>query len=536
MMLLRIMTARHQRRTNLMRRNIFRRLIVLPVGAGALAVLFWGLLASGRQTSSRQAPASTPAPAEAKVEAEDPDTRLSPAALQEDFGRLRFALEEAHAGLYRYVPKPETDKRFEDLKKRLNRPLRISEFYGEVLRLIGAIRDGHTRVRPPDRWAAWLRQKPVRPPISLHFEGERVRILRDGSGQEPSAVGWDVVAVNGRPLAEVMDALFQYIPGDGFSRGGRRLALEDSDIFGSLFALAFGWPDAYVFRLRLVDGKDEKETGTERYLEVPGLTLEEMERRIGKVRLEPSRPAASLKYEGEVAVLTLCSFGGQILSGSGVDYPDFLAQTFSALREKKTESLIIDVRDNRGGRDEYGLMLYAHLAPGPFRYYDRLQMNREKYEFLRWTGMRDADRPLASLRRDEEGRLVSTDHPNLGLKQPREPVYRGRVFILMNGRSFSATGEFMTAAYTNKRGIFIGEESGAGITGNTSGIMIGLSLPNSGITVFIPMVGYYLAGNHGRHPERGLLPDYKVYPTVEDILSGRDPVMAFALDLARRPQ
>jgi C-terminal processing protease CtpA/Prc len=161
-------------------------------------------------------------------------------------------------------------------------------------------------------------------------------------------------------------------------------------------------------------------------------------------------------------------------------------------------------------------------------------MNKEKSEFLPRTIDPDTKRPLIPLRLDEKGRWVRTDHPNLGLKQPREPVFAGRVFVLENGRSFSATGEFMTAVYANKRGVFVGEESGAGITGNTSGIMIGVKLDNSGITVSIPMVGYYMAGDHGPHPERGILPDHEVIPTVEDILAGRDPVMEFALDLARR--
>jgi hypothetical protein len=351
--------------------------------------------------------------------------------------------------------------------------------------------------------------------------------LKDVSGREPSAVGCDVLAVNGRPIADVMTALLRYLPGDGYS-DGRKVNLEYPDIFGGLFALEYGETEKYVFRLRSADGKG-------RDFEVVGLPVEEVEKRMGPLRPRPSAPLLSLRFDGDVAVLSVRTFGGRTLSGGGLDYPDFLIQTFRTLQEKKTESLIIDVRDNGGGRDDYGEMLYAHLAAGPFQYYDRLQMNKEKYEFLRWTGRRDIDRSLASLRRDEKGRLISTDHPNLGLKQPLVPVFAGRVFVLENGRSFSATGEFMTAVYANKRGILIGEESGAGITGNTSGIMIALKLPNSGITVSIPMVGYYLAGDHGPHPERGIMPDHEIIPSVEDILAGRDPVMDFALELARRP-
>jgi hypothetical protein len=497
--------------------------ISISFRVAALALFFLGLAPGALSVPAEQAQMSAPDPS-----SESPDKELSPAALKEDFERLRFSLEEAHAGLYRYVPKSEMDKHFEDLEGRLAGPLRVSQFYSGVLKLIAAIRDGHTSVMAPESLSAWFRQKPIRPPVSLYFEGRRIRVLKDVSGRKPSAVGCDVLAVNGRPIAEVTSALLRYLPGDGYSDGRRRANLQNPDVFGGLLALEYGETEKYVFRLRAADGK-------ERDHEAAGLSLEELEKKMGPLRPPLPTPLLSLRFEGEVAVLTVRTFGGRTLSSAGFSYPDFLAQSFRTLQERKTESLIIDVRDNSGGSDEFGQMLYAHLARGPFQYYDRLQMNKEKYEFVRWTGARYTGPPSGSVRRDEKGRLVMTDHPNLGLKQPREPVFGGRVFVLENGRSFSAAGEFMTAVYANKRGVFIGEESGAGITGNTSGLMIALKLPNSGIVISIPMIGYYLAGEHGPHPERGILPDHEVIPTVEDILAGRDPVMEFAQELARRP-
>ncbi len=498
----------------------------------ALAAIFLGFTGFSRRNTiasmsvwthvDQSAQAQAPAPGEA---AENPDKELFPAALRDDFELLRFSLEDAHAGLYRYSTKAEMDAHFEALEKKLSRPLRVSEFYAEVLKLVAAIRDGHTSVRAPAGLTDWLRRKPIRPPVAVHFEGDRVRVLRDVSGREPSAVGCDVLAVNGLPIAEIVSALLAYLPGDGFSDGRRRANLEYPDVFGGLYALEYGETEKYVFRLRSADGK-------ERDHEVAGLTVEELEKRMGPLRPRPAGPLLSFRFEGDVAVLTVRTFGGRTLSAGGLNYPDFLTQTFRTLQEKGTEALIIDVRDNGGGNDEYGQMLYAHLAPAPFKYYDRLQMNKEKSEFLRRT---NPGASLPPLRLDEKRRWVNTDHPNLGIKQPREPVFGGRVFILENGRSFSATGEFMTAVYANKRAMFIGEESGAGISGNTSGIMIGLLLDKSGITVSVPMVGYYMAGDHGPHPERGILPDHEVIPTVEDILSGRDPVMEFALGLARQP-
>jgi C-terminal processing protease CtpA/Prc len=108
------------------------------------------------------------------------------------------------------------------------------------------------------------------------------------------------------------------------------------------------------------------------------------------------------------------------------------------------------------------------------------------------------------------------------------------VFALVNGGSFSATGEVASVLRVHDRVIFIGEETGAGRTGNSSGIMVGLTLPESKITITIPLVGYYMPIEPGPRPERGIMPDYEVLPTVEDLLTGRDAVMERALELAGR--
>lgn len=162
-------------------------------------------------------------------------------------------------------------------------------------------------------------------------------------------------------------------------------------------------------------------------------------------------------------------------------------------------------------------------------------MRSDRFEFLKHTRMAErAGEPYPGVARDEEGRWVRTDHPNLGIQQPREPHFSGRVFVLVDGGSFSATGEVASVLRAHNRVLFIGEETGAGRTGNSSGIMVGLTLPESGITITIPMVGYYMPIEPGPHPERGIMPDHEVVPTVEDLLTGRDAVMERALKLAEK--
>jgi len=104
---------------------------------------------------------------------------------------------------------------------------------------------------------------------------------------------------------------------------------------------------------------------------------------------------------------------------------------------------------------------------------------------------------------------------------------------LINGRSFSATGESTSVIHYHKKAIFVGEECGAGYYGNTSGMMPMVTLPHTQIRIAIPLVRYTMAVSD--YPkDRGIVPEYQVSPTIEDLLQDRDIVLEFTVDLIRK--
>ena len=84
------------------------------------------------------------------------------------------------------------------------------------------------------------------------------------------------------------------------------------------------------------------------------------------------------------------------------------------------------------------------------------------------------------------------------------------------------------------RGQFLGEETSGGYYGNTSGMSTTATLPNTGITVSIPMLKYVMAVSRSPERARGILPDHEVVPTIRDVLDGSDPVLAKALEQIRK--
>jgi C-terminal processing protease CtpA/Prc len=138
------------------------------------------------------------------------------------------------------------------------------------------------------------------------------------------------------------------------------------------------------------------------------------------------------------------------------------------------------------------------------------------------------------LERQPNGKYRMVKHPNWGMQQPSQPGFTGKVYILINGNSFSTTSEFLSHAHARKRAEFIGEESGGGYYGNTSGPGAILTLPNTKLQAYVPLMGYYMAVRNDKAANHGVVPDHAVKYTIDELVAGNDKELALALELARK--
>jgi hypothetical protein len=446
-------------------------------------------------------------------------------ALKEDLKILWDMLEEGHGGLERYTPADALKKSFDAAGNGLTGPLTELDFYARLLPLVAEIKDGHTRLTLSPAASADLDAQPVFFPFGLRFLKDKAYIFRNLSSNAGIKDGAELLAIDGMPTNEVVSALLPLVPSDAGIRTGRLRRLEVPTEFGRLLALRFGMRESRRIRYRPLQG------GAAEEITVPGITAFDLVRLLPEryPAIAGRRPTYELSFKGSTAVLTIRGFGDDP-DKARPRFPEFLNETFRSLEERKTPSLIIDVRGNGGGQDEYGKLLFAHIMDRPFLYYWALETKKDRYDFFRFTtetaeGAEELARPL---RKNARGGFDVTGHPNRGLQTPREPHFAGRVAILIDGGSFSATGETTSAFHYYKKAVFFGEECGSGYYGNTSGFMVTATLPYTGIRIRIPLVLYTMAVE-GYPKDRGIVPDFPVTPTIEDLLAGRDPAMDRAL-------
>jgi hypothetical protein len=461
----------------------------------------------------------------------NPEKKYETDLLREDFQIFRLALEEGHAGLYRYTPKKELDCQFGEIEKHLTQPLTEIEFFRLLAPLIGNINDGHTRIYFSTARESNLQDQPVLFPFKLQFIDDKAYLFRNYSENESLVMGSELLSVNQRPIAEIINLMLPLVTRDAHVETARFRRMESTALFGSLYTALFGPAASFSIEYR------EPGSGDIKTVAVKGIPSKDLNGIFARRYPDAAgqRPPIQMEWKDDIAVLTVRTFGSRAYQSANISYPTFLRDTFQELEDKGTPHLVIDIRDNGGGDDAYGKILFAHLMDKPFEYYRHLRINRAEYSFFKYTNVppEQAKLPATQFKKNDEGTYDLTFHPNLGLQQPIPPVFQGKVYILINGNSFSGTGECTSLIHFHKKAVFIGEECGSGYYGNTSGFMPELTLPNTKLRVRIPLLLYTMAVS-GYPEDRGIIPDHQVAPSIEDLLQGRDPVMEFTIELIKK--
>ncbi|MFL9484259.1 S41 family peptidase [Chitinophagaceae bacterium LWZ2-11] len=422
----------------------------------------------------------------------DPAQKIAPELLQQDYRLFRDTLQKLHAGLYRYQSKKKLDKLFNKDSIQIDRPLSKIAFFNIIKGMISNIEDGHSDAFLPDDANRYLLEHAKLFPMQLRMAGDRAYVVCQ---TKEFSAGTQILSIDGQTIRKIRENFFAHLPSDGSILTGKYNAInEGHDSFFYLYYILYGEKPFFLITYKTPNGKK----GTTKLNAVTPDALECL----------PSKDKPShyltLEYKpGNIAVLTVRTFLNAFLKDTHENFKAFMALSFKELNEKNVSKLIVDIRDNKGGDDGNGALLYAYLTAEPFHYFESKASTTKKGE----------------------------SH-ELDLQQPQENNFTGKVEFLISGKTFSSAADFAAIARSNKRGIFIGEETGGGYYGNTSGARATVILPNTHIRVNIPLDKYVNAVIKTKYKDRGTIPDYIIVPDIKDILENRDTQLNYALQVA----
>jgi hypothetical protein len=452
----------------------------------------------------------------------------SVAQLQSDFRLMRRALEEAHPGLYRYHPCDSVSAWFDAAYRRLNRPMTEIEFRRAVEPAIDRLGCGHTDLYASRAFTRYRKKNPLRAfPVDITVLNNRIFVRANRSTDSTIRRGAEIMAIDGRPAETILADFFRYISSDGYNQTFKPYVLNAGS-FGSYYALVYGI-DSTAQRFTFRDS-----TGLTRTLAFrtkPTKTpprLDSLDKRnvpASKPRKRPKpektpneeRQLTFSDRDSSVAVMKVASF-------SGFGQRLFFKESFATLaRQKRIRTLIIDLRGNLGGNSGTSLKLASYVLENPFQAYTQVDAPVRQVSFSRELGWKfwrfwirnffTHRTPEGTYRRRGVTRLI----------KPTRGGFQGRVFLLINGGTFSAASIFASLVKHNAadRVTVIGRETGGGAYGCNAFTSPYLTAPETGVQLRLPLYKIVLA-IPGPDQGRGVLPDVPVAYTLPAILSGQD--------------
>jgi hypothetical protein len=452
---------------------------------------------------------------------------LPPAAMQEDFDVLRRAVEEAHGGLHRFTPKAELDKRFDAARAGLTRPMSRLAYIGVLSEALAHVRDGHMQLEYDEATTAALGAARMLPLRVASEAGPIVVTSNDSPANDTIRPGMELLSVNGRSIADISRLILPNLSPDGFIETGKAFRMARN--FARLYWLFVDQASTFTIVARAADGTavTAKLDGVTSAARLDSANPVNAVMKANVERLDAPAENVSLRFpRGDAAgVLRVRAFTGGVFQSN-------VAAAFATLRDKGTKALILDLRANGGGVDMDGSALVSHFVARPFRYFDHIKVTTVKPSFATWRpDTFDNLKAGTSPAPDGGFRVLPQLHPGVAEQKPAAAPFVGRVFVLIDGGTFSTAADVCAQIRSLTKATFIGEETGGGFEGNTSGLNADIVLPRSGLRLRIQMYGYWNAVRGGQ-PGRGTLPDITIVRRTADTLAGRDAALERALTLA----
>lgn len=468
-------------------------------------------------------------------------------------------LQELHPNLYWYISKEALDYKFDSLKATITKPITKFEFYKKISPVVAAVRQGHLAVYPPiklftKRETKSLIKKGIGPFSQFDFiflEG-KLFVAKNKSYDKTIRPGTEVVAVNGTKPFDLITEYNHYYSSDGFNTTFK--TNYSSKRFSTFFTIENGLKDSIQFNLKYNDSlktitikrkaedtTEKKHKKNQKKITLKDKTKSKVIRKKKRINgyysagKNYNRNLNFLEKDSSIAVMKIRSF-------KIGDYKTFYKESFSKISDYKTKTLILDLRNNGGGRVNEIADLYSYLADSTFVFLDKSEVV-SKLSLFKGAYLQGGSFPFKVLKTIFSPilypYLLLTVHKNKNGKnyfatqtKPRKVsknVFKGKIYVLINGGSFSASSIISSNLKGSKRAYFVGEETGGAYNGTVAGFMPRVKLPNTHIQIRIGLM-YMAAPFKATLEGRGIFPDKQIIPSIEDRIKENDPEMTWVLD------
>lgn len=460
--------------------------------------------------------------------------------MHSDLTILKSALTSLHPGTYRYLTKTQLDRYFEEIKIKTNKPLSVNEYYVKLSQLTAKLHCGHTYLNPYNQKKTLTTQLQSDQVIPLLFKviNKKIIVTHNLSEQMNIKAGDEIVNINGRPTAEVIDSLLTVSRSDG--KHGLNKTLDNIGISPYLankdrYALF----DIY-FPLFFADSSSTNyyEIGLKPFqkAEVIDYQLHLISKQLRQQRYQERFEVESGQPTGVFRLVSPRSGYLKIrdftTNGWGKNYEHYLDSIFINLKNVKASQLIVDIRDNEGGDDDVRNKVISYLITHPAhytmrRYFRFLKVSDSLMPYLQtWDPSFKKPKIASDYYKTKTGLYYKRNANSTESIKPNQNHFDGQAYLLVNATNSSSSFFMADILQQNKDVKLVGEATGGTKQGINGGQFFFLYLPSSGIEVDIPLV--YQAPIRKRKDE-GVKPNILIKTTANDIAKGEDAQLNYIL-------
>ena len=488
--------------------------------------------------------------------------RLKPIAvlqLQEDINYVERNLNKLHPSTDLYITKEQLAFKFDSIRKVVNEPMTSNEFYRIISPVIAAVHQGHMSMIPMGERLTKEKQKRLKKagdgPLSqfkFEWENEKLFVLKNNSHIKEIKEGTEVVAIKNQKPQEVYAKYKAGITSDGYNTTFLRKYF--SKRFNPFLTEEIGINDSLAFTLKYKDSvfvkmisrkkKDKKENKPvsekqeERLVTKDIIKKRNKNKRIFGYDEKTKEFSKSLRFIGKDTTVAYLKINDFVDGRFNKAYKAI----FDSIKKSGSKTLVIDLRDNPGGRMSEIVNLYSYLTNEDF-VMTQPAIVTSKTSLWRlglFSRLPKLAYPIVGafypvymgisyfkVKKGNDGKYYY--NISSSKKQKHNPNYfDGKIYVLINGGSFSASCLISSVLKANKEVTFVGEETGGDFNGTVAGIMPVLKLPNSEIQWRLGLMDIRPI-NQTNIKGHGIYPDKEIIQTVEDKINGKDPEMEWVL-------
>lgn len=426
--------------------------------------------------------------------------------LQQDFVVFRDRYEKELANLYLYTQKPEMDRLFDSLYRQIS-PMTEMEFYKMITSVSSVIKDGHSNIYLSDATMDMQNKKGLFFPLKIVFKEERMFVVQDLSKENRIKKGSEILFINDSPVRTIYSELMKRQVRDGNNEAYANWILNN--YFRHYYSLIYGCPNQYKVTIKTGEGQQEN-------VIVESLSYAQ----IQSNRVEREKPVKNKFIDSEYPfyfvdpINKLVNYKISTWDEKGIKGQ--IEQVFDTIEKGGYKTLIIDVRDNQGGNIDGAIQILKKLLDKPFNYFNGIY------------AVESVDAKGHKLKLKSGGDFVK-------LQEPDKKQFDGKVYVLINGGSFSNTASFCSQLQFHNRATFIGTETGGNkvVFSGEFGLKNFVTLPNTRIKC--ENSNYRLVVTDlGKNTGRGVIPDISIELSIEDLIKDEDVFLEKAMEVIRK--